>query len=423
MPGAKGTTAKDISTVTHDDRRGEDEDRLVGEGRDPVLLGEDLDHVGDDLQQAERARRGSGRSGPARAPAAGARARSARRRPSAAPTRTPTTMTSGQMTSFMALTVLRRRESVRPRRQARRPAGRAARPAAPAIPRGSAADEPDGQRVRVQPPTASSTSSPFRSPSAAASVGVQAEVGLRAPARRCPGDSDAQLLRAEDVVHRHEQPLAGARRERAAGRRREVRRLPSPAPARSAAGRGRRRAAGRRPRSWNLFSAWTEFQPGAQKRGMSAAGGCPGSPPWRRRAANRGRRAACGSWTSDVGVHGRAAAVAVRLARDLLPGDAEVGRRRGLARPARRRAAPPPARRATSSSVCHAAASGASGGAHRRRAASASSPGPSPAGAKTWKKRCARPSLFTQRAVALGEGGGGQHDVGLARWSRWPGGR
>ena len=35
------------------DRRGEDEDGLVREGRDPVLLREDLDHVRDDLEQAE----------------------------------------------------------------------------------------------------------------------------------------------------------------------------------------------------------------------------------------------------------------------------------------------------------------------------------------------------------------------------------
>ncbi len=33
----------------------EDEDRLVREGRDPVLLGEVLDRVGDDLEQAQRA--------------------------------------------------------------------------------------------------------------------------------------------------------------------------------------------------------------------------------------------------------------------------------------------------------------------------------------------------------------------------------
>src|SRR5262249_12602680 len=39
----------------YDYRRGDDEDRLVGEGRNPIFLGEDLDHVGQHLQQSERA--------------------------------------------------------------------------------------------------------------------------------------------------------------------------------------------------------------------------------------------------------------------------------------------------------------------------------------------------------------------------------
>src|SRR5262245_45326405 len=39
----------------YDYRRGDDEDRFVGEWRDPILLGENLDHIGQNLQQSERA--------------------------------------------------------------------------------------------------------------------------------------------------------------------------------------------------------------------------------------------------------------------------------------------------------------------------------------------------------------------------------
>ncbi len=47
-----------------DDRRREDEDQLVGEGRYPVLLHEQLDDVRNRLQQSQRARRDWGRCGP-----------------------------------------------------------------------------------------------------------------------------------------------------------------------------------------------------------------------------------------------------------------------------------------------------------------------------------------------------------------------
>ncbi len=53
--GAQGHHGKGHQHRDHDRHRGEHEDEPVGEGRDPVLLEEDLDHVGDDLEQPERA--------------------------------------------------------------------------------------------------------------------------------------------------------------------------------------------------------------------------------------------------------------------------------------------------------------------------------------------------------------------------------
>ena len=48
-------TAKDSSVAATTIAGAMHEHGAVGEGRDPVFLGEDLDHVGDHLQQAERA--------------------------------------------------------------------------------------------------------------------------------------------------------------------------------------------------------------------------------------------------------------------------------------------------------------------------------------------------------------------------------
>ena len=69
---------------------------------------------------------------------------------------------------------------------------------------------------------------------------------------------------------------------------------------------------------WNLLSDCTEFQPGAQKRGMSAAGGSPRNPSIEKASGESGSSGGLGSLTATFGVHGRAAAVAMRLARDLL---------------------------------------------------------------------------------------------------------
>ena len=54
MPGATGSTANDISTVTMMIGRRDDEHGFVGERRNPVLLEENLDHVRQYLQQPER---------------------------------------------------------------------------------------------------------------------------------------------------------------------------------------------------------------------------------------------------------------------------------------------------------------------------------------------------------------------------------
>ena len=53
MPGAKGMTVKDMSTTTMITAGAMMNTGLVGKGRDPVLFGEDLDHVRQHLQQAE----------------------------------------------------------------------------------------------------------------------------------------------------------------------------------------------------------------------------------------------------------------------------------------------------------------------------------------------------------------------------------
>ena len=119
---------------------------LVGEGRDPVLLGEDLDHVGHHLEQAERARRGSARSGPARAPAAGAPPRSACRATDSDATSSTTTMSSRPEG------VVHRRCLVRADSCSSPQAGKRKRRQCPASPTGSAAtpggkpcDNPDRQ--------------------------------------------------------------------------------------------------------------------------------------------------------------------------------------------------------------------------------------------------------------------------------------
>jgi hypothetical protein len=44
-------TAKDMTD--HDNRRRDDEHRLVGEGRQPILFHHDLDHVSNHLEKAE----------------------------------------------------------------------------------------------------------------------------------------------------------------------------------------------------------------------------------------------------------------------------------------------------------------------------------------------------------------------------------
>ena len=74
----------------------------------------------------------------------------------------------------------------------------------------------------------------------------------------------AQLLRAEDVVHRHHQPLVPLWTE-ASGNIEEMSR-PSRPPAGSISRSTGIATAQRRRRtsSWNRSSACTEFQPGAQ---------------------------------------------------------------------------------------------------------------------------------------------------------------
>ena len=54
MPGANGQHGERQQYRHHDDGRRDHENSLVREGRNPVFLGEDLDHVGEHLQQAER---------------------------------------------------------------------------------------------------------------------------------------------------------------------------------------------------------------------------------------------------------------------------------------------------------------------------------------------------------------------------------
>ncbi len=55
QPGATGTSTKASSMVLIAIDRREQEGRLVHEGRHPVFLEEDLDHVGHHLQQTEGA--------------------------------------------------------------------------------------------------------------------------------------------------------------------------------------------------------------------------------------------------------------------------------------------------------------------------------------------------------------------------------
>ena len=46
-PGANGITANEMQRSSHNDGGCEDEDRFVGEGRNPVFLHEELDRVGE----------------------------------------------------------------------------------------------------------------------------------------------------------------------------------------------------------------------------------------------------------------------------------------------------------------------------------------------------------------------------------------
>ena len=102
---------------------------------------------------------------------------------------------------------------------------------------------------------------------------------------------------------------------------------------------------------------------------------------------------------SDIGQHRRAAAVAVRFTRDLRAGDAEFGgwRRAGDSGELRQ---PGASAAMTSSSV---------------------SPRPSQrqlswigsGGRKTWKNRCARPSLLTRVPSLSANVAGGKHQFGF----------
>ncbi len=259
MPGANGTTAKDSQRGHHDDGRREHEDRLVGKRRDPVLLDEDLDHVGHDLEQAERAARGWGRSGPARGPAAGARARSARRPGVSTPNRTPTIDDEADdRVALMRRPPWPQTGDMRP--QAGRPHGQSARPGRPDGSPATPARQRAGRRRTAKRAGGAAKShadrlAVLRGRVAPASAGSQADVG-RGRELGDAGREHAQLLGAEDVVGGHDEPLIGrrARRRSALGgdaRRQYGERLAVDRgwPARSAAGRGRRRAAGRRPRS------------------------------------------------------------------------------------------------------------------------------------------------------------------------------
>ncbi len=268
----------------HDDGRREHEDGPVGEGRDPVLLGEDLDRVGQRPAAGRTGRRGWGRSGPGQKPS---RRRSNQIRPGAMTMATANTASAERMlrappaahrrrcrTAGSAIAGLRR--GTCGRRVRAGPAGRATatmpapqgsarggwpgRPTArPATPQGSEGSTRSA-RSRVTPPARRCTRS-GRAPQPRGVGVAERHVGLRH--QRADGRSQgAQLLRAEDVVQGHDEPVVALR-----GRRRAA---PLPAPAGPALRRPPARPDGTPvspPRSgpptssWNLLSAWIEFQP------------------------------------------------------------------------------------------------------------------------------------------------------------------
>ena len=93
------------------------------------------------------------------------------------------------------------------------------------------------------------------------------------------------------MVHRDDQRLVPFRAE-GGGHIQEMRGTLHHRAVRRAACPGRRRAAAPPTSSWNLSIAWAEFQPGAQKRGTRAGGGCSSDPSMEKASGDCGRRAA-----------------------------------------------------------------------------------------------------------------------------------
>ena len=393
----------------HDHGRREHEDRLVGERRNPVFLGEHLDRVGERSAAGRTGRRGSGRSGPATAP-------SSRRSTQISSAATPSTHDEDHDDDEPGLQQRIHRGSIGTLEPAPAhcdaPVGRGRWPAA--RPSARRADRPAGRRRRAaarrraqrQPtaalsPAARCTCSPSAQAESRRHRPDSAPRRARAQRSAIAGDEHAQLLGAEDVVQRHDAATRRRAARRAAGLASKYGRpCGPPLPARSAARRDRRRAAGRPPRSGTCSPPESSSSPAPRSAGSAPTAAGRGSLPSRRPAPSRDRRRRLRLVDADVGEHRGASAVAVRLARDLLPRDAEAGRRRASRRsPASCGSRGGAARHVSRSSSALPGRCGLrvepAGDAISSAEASASSPGSSPSGTNTWKKRCARPSLFT----------------------------